>query len=121
MNAVAAQQKFGYGNGTVKTARDIEYEAFSRITSMLRRAIASGDRHAEIEAVDMNNQLWTILSADLASSGNALPNELKANLLSLANFSTRHGHTVLRGKASADVLVEVNLSIMKGLRSEVQS
>lgn len=103
----------------VRSSRDSEYAVFSRVTRMLRQSIVSGDARARIEAVDKNNQLWTILAADLASEGNALPDELRANLLSLADFSLRHGHAVLARKATVDALIDVNMSIMKGLRGKV--
>lgn len=121
MNAVAANQKFGYGNDAVRTNRDIEYDALSRVNRMIRNSIASGDKSAQILAVDKNNQLWTIFAADLASDSSELPDELRANLLSLAAFSLRHGHATLAGKVSPDVLIDINLSVMKGLRGEVQS
>lgn len=119
MNALAFNHQQGYGNNVLRSARDTEYAVFSRVTRMLRQASASGDIRARIEAVDKNNQLWTILANDLASEGNALPGELRANLLSLASFSLRHGHAVLARGAAVDALVDVNMSIMKGLRGEV--
>lgn len=118
MNVLASDQLQGYGNAAVRSARDTEYAMFSRVTSMLRSASACGDTGTQIEAVGKNNQLWTILAADLASEGNALPNELRAGLLSLARFSLRHGHAVLARKATVDALIDVNMSIMKGLRGK---
>ncbi|RNF34661.1 flagellar biosynthesis regulator FlaF [Paracoccus methylarcula] len=118
MNALASDYSHGYGNNPVRSDRDTEYAMLSRVTSMLRRASASGDIRVQIEAVGKNNQLWTILAADLASEGNALPDDLRARLLSLASFSLRHGHAVLVRKATVNALIDVNMSIMKGLRGE---
>lgn len=116
MNALAFNHQQGYGNNVVRSARDTEYAVISRVTRMLRQSIVSGDANQRIEAVDKNNQLWTILASDLASDGNALPDELRANLLSLASFSLRHGHAVLARNATVEALIDVNMSIMKGLR-----
>lgn len=119
MNAVTPLSQNGYGTPAVRTARDSEYDVFSRITCMLRQATETRDRRAMIEAVHKNNELWTILSTDLADPGNALPDQVKAGLLSLAAFSFRHGHAVMAGKANAAGLININMAIMKGLRGEV--
>lgn len=116
MSALAFDYQHGYGNNVVRSARGTEYTAFSHVTHMLRQASASGDSRIRIEAVSKNNQLWSTLADDLASEGNMLPNEIRASLLSLAIFSLRHGHAVLVRKATVDALIDVNMSIMKGLR-----
>ncbi|WP_325168770.1 flagellar biosynthesis regulator FlaF [Paracoccus caeni] len=109
----------GYGTPAVRTARDSEYDVFSRITRMLRQADTTDDRRAMIDAVHKNNQLWTILATDLAETGNLLPDDVKAGLISLAAFSLRHGHAVLAGRAEISALIDVNVAVMKGLRGEV--
>jgi flagellar protein FlaF len=37
-------------------------------------------------------------------------------LLSLAGFSIRHGQAVMAGNATTEPLVDINLSVMRGLR-----
>lgn len=106
----------------MRSTRDVEYDAFSRVTGLLRQADSQGLSAESIAAVSKNNELWTILSADLMNPDNALPDNLKAGLLSLAGFSIRHGHAVLAGNATTEALIDVNISVMKGLRSsEVQA
>lgn len=109
----------GFGSEIVRTDRDNEYEAFSRVTHMLQSAQTTRVRQAEITAVDRNNQLWTVLANDLALSGNRMTDELRGGLLSLAIFSLRHGHRVFAGEASLYPLIEINQRIMKGLRGDV--
>lgn len=111
----------GFGSDIVRTDRDNEYEAFSRVTHMLQRARSASDRYAEIVAVDRNNQLWTILANDLALVGNRLSEELRGGLMSLAMFSLRHGHRVLAREAKIDPLIEINQRIMRGLRGDVSA
>lgn len=120
MNAFTPTTDYGYGANTnmIRPARDVEYDIFSRVTRMLRQADRRGRSPATIGAVHKNNELWTILAADLADPANALPDEVKAGLLSLAGFSIRHGHQVIAGNADTDALIEINLSVMKGLRTE---
>ncbi|MCF3974236.1 flagellar biosynthesis regulator FlaF [Paracoccus salsus] len=107
----------GYGASAVRTARDAEYDVISRVTRLLRQSDRAGGSAESIMAVHKNNELWTLLAADLAEPGNALPEDMKAGLLSLAGFALRHGHSVLAGQGTTDVLIEINMSIMKGLRS----
>ena len=111
----------GFGSDIVRTDRDNEYDAFSRVTSMLQRAQNSSDRRSEIAAVDRNNQLWTILATDLSLADNKLSDELRAGLLSLASFALRHGHRVLLGQAKIDPLIDINQRIMKGLRGDASA
>ena len=119
MNAVPSFSNAGYGSSVVRTARDAEYDVFSRVTRMLRQAHMTEDGLELIVAVDKNNQLWTILASDLAEEDNALPAELRAGLLSLAIFSLRHGRAVMTQGASPQPLIDINLHVMKGLRGEV--
>ena len=121
MNAATPTLPHGYGAQITRTDRDTEYDAFARVTRVLRKAVANDNRIDMIEAVDRNNQLWTILATDLISEGNALPNEVKAGLLSLADFVLRHGKAVMYRNLPAEVLIDINMSIMKGLRGECQS
>ena len=76
-----------FGADYVRTDRDNEYMVVSRVTRMLQNARDHGDQFAIIRAVHTNTELWTALAADLASPGNALPDQLKAGLISLAIFS----------------------------------
>lgn len=118
MNAVPSFAGHGYGSSILRTPRDAEYEVFSRVTRMLRQA-ADADHGPElIAAVHKNNQLWTILAADLAGAQNGLPDEVRAGLLSLAGFSLRHGHLAMVREAKVDPLIDINMAVMRGLRQE---
>ncbi|MDS9466068.1 flagellar biosynthesis regulator FlaF [Paracoccus sp. MBLB3053] len=116
MNAVLTKSDHAYGNVCLRSARDIEYDMFSRITRMLRLAPRNCDCCETIAAVGKNNELWSLLATDLADPGNGLPDEIRAGLLALAFFSLRHGRTVLAGAATTDVLIDINMTVMKGLR-----
>ncbi|RMF34901.1 MAG: flagellar biosynthesis regulatory protein FlaF [Alphaproteobacteria bacterium] len=98
--------------------RRIEYQAFARITHRLSRAAEGG--RAEFPrlaaAVNDNLALWRVLALDLADPDNALPEDLRASLLSLAIFTLRHSDAVLAGRAAPDALVDINTALMRGLR-----
>lgn len=118
LNAVTPNFARNYGSSDLRSGRDVEYDAFSWVTRMLRQADRDGHSAAVIQAVHKNNELWTILASDLADPGNRLPDELRARLLSLAFFSLRHGREVMAGRQTTDPLIDINMSIMKGLRGE---
>ena len=86
---------------------------------MLRQSARQADNNETIQAVHKNTELWSVLAFDLAQSGNGLPDEVKAGLISLAGFAVRHGQAVMSGNATTDPLIDINLSVMRGLRGEV--
>lgn len=100
-----------------RTPRDLEYDAFSRVTRGLLKA--RDGQGSMIRAASEAVELWTVIAADLADDGNALPETLRASLISLAIFAIRQGHRIMAGNGGADALIDVNMSIMKGLRGEV--
>ena len=72
----------------------------------------------EVQVSHDNRRLWTILAADVSLPENPLPAPLRARLFYLAEFTQAHSRKVLLGQARADILVDINTAIMKGLRSE---
>ena len=118
MNAHALASA-SYGNPTtaLKTTRTAEYEIIARITARLRKAMDGGALSfpALAEAMTENRRLWTAFATDLASEGNQLPAGLKTQLLNLAQFTMNHTNAVLEGRASADVLIDINVAVMRGL------
>lgn len=66
-------------------------------------------------AVHENRRFWRVAAQDLAGDGNGLPLELRAQLLSLAQFVERETVRVLDGSGDASALIEINRSIARGL------
>lgn len=100
-----------------RTPRSVEYEVFARITARMRAALEDPKANfpALVTALHENRRLWTALAADVAESGNGLPEELRARLFYLAQFTREHSRKVLSGEDGADVLVEINAAVMRGL------
>lgn len=84
---------------------------------MIRQADSNCQTPEAISAVARNNELWILLASDLAHPDNALPDDVRAGLLLLAFFSLRHGQKALAGEATTNALIDINMSVMKGLRS----
>lgn len=117
-----AQSAYRANVRTLKSARDIEYDVIARITRQMQGAIAQTDQSAFpalAAAIVENNKLWTAFAVDLSDSGNGFPQQLRAQLFYLAEFVMQHSDKVLKGTAAPDVLVDINLSIMRGLSGKV--
>ena len=69
-------------------------------------------------ALHENRRLWILLATSVADPDNELPQALRAQIFYLAEFTMQHSQKVLEGKATADVLIEINTSMMRGLRQE---
>jgi len=114
-----AASRSGYGAATraMGSPREVEYRVFAQVNAQLARALREDAPFAELaDALHENTRLWVALGLDLARPDNALPESLRARLLSLAIFMRRHSEAVLRGRAGAEVIVEINTTVMRGLR-----
>jgi flagellar protein FlaF len=72
-----------------------------------------------IRAIDWNRRLWSTLASDCADNNNGLPEQLRASIISLAIFVTRHSSQVLQRGADIQTLVEINRTIMQGLEARI--
>jgi flagellar protein FlaF len=99
---------------TAEDPRATELRMLSRVTGMLLDGGRQGGRLLT-EACYYNRKLWTIFQADLADPGNQLPDNVKASLISLAIWVQKYTGSVLAG-ASVQPLIDVNRSIMEGLK-----
>lgn len=119
MNAhIAAQKAYASSNSPHRTTRGTEYEVFAQITRRLHKASQNSpiEFSALAQALHENRQLWTVLATDVTDPNNKLPAELRAQIFYLAEFTQHHSSLVLSGEATAEVLVEINTAVMKGLR-----
>lgn len=114
-----AQTAYAANKTPIRTARGTEYDAFAQITHRLRTAEARGRSGFSdlASALHANRRLWTMLAADVAEDGNALPQNLRAQIFYLAEFTTQHSRKVLRGDDTAGALIDINTAIMRGLRA----
>jgi flagellar biosynthesis activator protein FlaF len=99
-------------------ARRREHDAMSRVIQKLEGAAnAEATRQEIVDALDLLDTLWSIFLEDLARDGNALPDELRARLISIGLWITRTSMEIrIAGRGDIGALIEVNCAIRNGLR-----
>ncbi len=121
MNAqLFARTAYGRPETPIRSPRQIEYDLFARITQKLAHANQQRDADypAFTKALHDNVHLWRVIASDVASSGNGLPEQLRARLFYLYQFTDQHSRKVMKHEAAAEVLIDINKAIMRGLRGE---
>lgn len=108
-----------YGEVTQRTAGDkeIEYALFLQITQALESVLDPVTRDAAewADALSRNQQLWTIIAADLLQPGNGLAEDVKRGLLSVSEYVRQACFKALAGEEVIADLIEVNRTVMAGL------
>lgn len=124
MNAqTMAKTAYATNRAPIRTPRGTEYEAFARVTRQIKATAELGQPGFArlVEALHTNRQLWTMLAADVAEQGNGLPQELRARIFYLAEFTAQHTRKVLAHEEDVIVLLEINMAVMRGLRTRAQA
>lgn len=113
-----AQQAYAQTAAPTRTPRDTEYEAISKITHRLKAAAArkATDFGGFVQALHENRRLWSVLATGVTDADNALPNDLRARIFYLAEFTEQHSSQVLNNKAAIEPLLEINMAVLRGLR-----
>lgn len=103
-----------------RSLRSIEYDLIAQVTHRLRTAWANRatDYPALVAALTDNQQLWSTLASDVALPNNGLPAPLRAQLFYLYEFTVQHSRAVQDRGASADVLTDINMAMLRGLRGD---
>ena len=113
-------QTNGYMAATRSTGmpRDIEYQMFCKVTGAINRASSAEplDFPALADALNENLVLWRTLALDVIDADNGLPENLRAQLFYLFEFTQVQTAKILRGEAETSALVDVNTAIIRGLR-----
>ena len=114
-----AQDVYASSINITRSDRSVEHAAFSKITGQIASAAANGKAgfHELVTALHENQKLWTLIAAEVALPENELPQDLRAQIFYLAEFTSVHTSKVLRQDATADALIDVNTAIMRGLNS----
>lgn len=97
--------------------RDLEFRLFGQVTRALIDASTADvdDLKTRIDALDWNRRLWSTLATDCSSSHNSLPPSLRASIISLSLFVSKHTSAVMRREDDFETLIDINKMIMQGL------
>ena len=100
-----------------ETPREMEYRLFGQVTRALMHAstLDRSEIAARIDALDWNRRLWSALATDCSDPDNAMNPALKAQIISISLFVSRHSSVVMRGEDNFDALIDINKMIMQGL------
>jgi flagellar biosynthesis activator protein FlaF len=97
--------------------RETEYRLFGQVTGALISAQRDGLTGGPLaETVDWNRRMWRALAADCLDDRNGLPEDIRANIVSLSLFVTRYSKEVTRKGATLEPLININRTIMQGLQ-----
>jgi flagellar protein FlaF len=102
---------------SAEAPRATEYRLFGDVTRALIAASEADelDIQTRIDALDWNRRLWGALASDCARPENQLPDALRAQIISLSLWVSRHCSAVMRREESFQPLIDVNRIIMQGL------
>ena len=106
--------KYQAAQRNTESPRQAEHRLFGQVNGALMRIGTSLDVEATV-TLEWNRRIWLTMQSDLARDENQLPDNLRAQLISLAIWVDKHTSKVLQGQAAVVPLIEVNRSIMEGL------
>ncbi|MBA2125933.1 flagellar biosynthesis regulator FlhF [Hyphomicrobium methylovorum] len=97
--------------------RENERLALEQSVAMLQKAQSAGPNSREaIEAIFFVNRLWSFLLEDLAKPDNGLPEQMRANLISIGIWMLREAEAISNGKSQNFAgLIEISNVIAEGL------
>jgi flagellar protein FlaF len=101
-----------------ESPRDTEYRLFGEVTRALMDAAEADplDFATRIKALDWNRRLWSALATDCANDSNGLAPQVRASIITLSIWVTKHSSAVMRREEGFQPLIDVNRLIMQGLR-----
>ena len=96
--------------------RATEYRLLTQITGDMLDAQRTGIRGAALMPVlHRNREVWCAFSSACGTTGNELPDGLRASIISIGLWVDRFTSHVMTGKGSIEALITVNRSIIDGL------
>jgi flagellar protein FlaF len=97
--------------------RENERLAIEQSVTLLKSAEKAGPNSREaVDAICFLNRLWAFLLEDLAKPDNALPEEVRAKLISIGIWILREAQSVSDGKSRNFAgLIEISNLIAEGL------
>jgi flagellar protein FlaF len=106
-----------------ESPREMEYRLFGQVTRALTHAasVDQADVRTRIDALDWNRRLWSALATDCSDPDNALASPMRAQIISISLFVSRHSSAVMRGEEDFEPLIDINRMIMQGLAGALEA
>jgi flagellar protein FlaF len=114
-SAAATYRQPGQQGGS---PRETEGRALLEAARRMADAQRSAKPTQEIrDAVRLNWRLWTIFQSELSTPGNALPEDLRINMLTLCNFVDKRTVEIIANPNPqlVEVLININRNVAAGL------
>jgi flagellar protein FlaF len=104
-------------NDGATSARERERSLFDHSIMMLEEARDEGGyAYKGIEAVQFTSRLWMIIIEDLGDPANALPQELRASLISIGIFILKELELIRQEKSTDyDSIIDITKTIRDGI------
>ncbi|MEM7472403.1 MAG: flagellar biosynthesis regulator FlaF [Pseudomonadota bacterium] len=105
---------------TTKSDKSLEYDVIASVTAQLKAASESNVTYQKsVEALDRNRRMWGVIATSVADSENSYPEELRANLFYLFEFTSYMTQKILVHDAKIDALVDINMAVLRGLKGNI--
>ena len=116
-------QAYQQASARAEPPRNMEYRLFGQVTRALMEAEKAdeADLQTRMDALDWNRRLWSALATDCASPDNALPPPVRAQMISLSLWVSRHTSAVMRREEEFGPLIDINRIIMQGLAGQSEA
>lgn len=106
-----AQQAYGNVQSRTASDKEIEQALMAQITAELEELAAQEkpDRAKWYAAVSRNLKMWTIFASDLSNENNGLPDDLKSQILYLADFVSQQSRALFaKSEGELTDLISIN-------------
>ena len=112
-------QAYQRASAQAESPREAEYRLFGMVTAGLINAQQRGreDLAGLAVAIDRNRRLWSLLAQDCANPENMLADAVRAQIISLSLWVSKHSSAVVRDGEDIAPLIDVNRSMMQGLQA----
>ena len=112
-----ALQAYQKAQRAAENPRSTEYRLFGQVTGALIDAQNANARGAALmDAIDWNRRMWSTFAVDCLDNNNRLPQGLRAQIVSLSLWVSKYSSEVVQQGAPMDPLIDINRTIMQGLR-----
>ncbi len=114
-------QAYQKAQTSAETPSQVEYRLFAQVTNALIEVKDQPVTNPKtIAALDWNRRMWSVFSSDCGIKGNSLPDQLRAGIVSLSIWVSKHSSLVMRGSERIDSLIDINKTIMEGLAEQAE-